>query len=146
MFTNFHLVHPYLLYENNSDTFVRRSAMKRTAFKTVGRSGKGRVVWLERFSFQASKRWNLPIDFLFIDGDHSEKGVTRDWTEWSPFVSQNGVVLFHDARIFHDGWPTSEDGPVQVVNRLFRQHTSKEWRIVDEIDSIVAIQRTKATQ
>jgi predicted O-methyltransferase YrrM len=37
-----------------------------------------------------------PIDFLFLDGDHSYEGVTKDWAMYSPLVRPGGVVAFHD--------------------------------------------------
>ncbi len=36
------------------------------------------------------------IDFLFIDGDHSYDGVSQDYERYLPFLSDNGVVAFHD--------------------------------------------------
>jgi predicted O-methyltransferase YrrM len=47
-------------------------------------------------SERAAARWMLPIDMLFIDGDHSYEGVKRDWTLFSPHVVPFGVVVFHD--------------------------------------------------
>lgn len=38
-----------------------------------------------------------PIDFLFIDGDHTPEGVTSDWRLWSPLVRPGGLVGFHDS-------------------------------------------------
>lgn len=37
-----------------------------------------------------------PIDFLFIDGDHSFEGVKKDWEMYSPLVRPGGMVVFHD--------------------------------------------------
>ena len=37
-----------------------------------------------------------PIDFLFIDGDHTYDGVRRDFEMYSPLVRAGGVVAFHD--------------------------------------------------
>ncbi len=37
-----------------------------------------------------------PLDFLFIDGDHSYQGVLRDFQMYSPFVRKEGLVAFHD--------------------------------------------------
>lgn len=37
-----------------------------------------------------------PLDFLFIDGDHSYEGVKCDWEMYSPLVRPRGVVAFHD--------------------------------------------------
>lgn len=41
------------------------------------------------------------LDFVFIDGDHSYDGCTRDIQAWYPKVRNGGIVAGHD---FH--WPT----------------------------------------
>lgn len=37
-----------------------------------------------------------PVDFLFIDGDHSYKGVRTDFELYSPLVRPGGIVAMHD--------------------------------------------------
>jgi predicted O-methyltransferase YrrM len=37
-----------------------------------------------------------PLDFLFIDGDHSYEGVKQDFEMYSPLVRKGGLVAFHD--------------------------------------------------
>lgn len=37
-----------------------------------------------------------PVDFLFIDGDHTEAGVTQDYEFYSPLVRPGGLIAFHD--------------------------------------------------
>ncbi len=36
------------------------------------------------------------IDLLHIDGSHYYDDVKRDFTEWLPYVKEDGVILFHD--------------------------------------------------
>jgi predicted O-methyltransferase YrrM len=36
------------------------------------------------------------VDFLFIDGDHTYKGVTNDYLWFAPCVRSGGAVAFHD--------------------------------------------------
>ena len=36
------------------------------------------------------------IDILFIDGDHSYNGVKKDYINYSPFVKDKGLIIFHD--------------------------------------------------
>lgn len=37
-----------------------------------------------------------PVDFLFIDGDHTHDGVSGDFQLYGPLVRENGLVAFHD--------------------------------------------------
>jgi MMP 1-O-methyltransferase len=48
-------------------------------------------------SEEAVKEWDRPIAVLWIDGDHSYEAATRDFKDWSPFVTPGGTVLFHDS-------------------------------------------------
>lgn len=36
------------------------------------------------------------IDLLFIDGDHTYDGVSRDFECYRPYISHGGLVVFHD--------------------------------------------------
>jgi predicted O-methyltransferase YrrM len=38
----------------------------------------------------------LPIDLLFIDGDHSYGGAVRDYLIYGPLVRDGGLIAFHD--------------------------------------------------
>lgn len=37
-----------------------------------------------------------PLDFLFIDGDHSYEGVKTDFEQYAPLVRKGGIIAFHD--------------------------------------------------
>jgi predicted O-methyltransferase YrrM len=39
---------------------------------------------------------NEQLDFLFIDGDHTYKGVRSDFEMYSPLVRKGGMIAFHD--------------------------------------------------
>lgn len=36
------------------------------------------------------------VDFLFIDGDHSYRGVKSDYEMYGPLVRSGGIIAFHD--------------------------------------------------
>lgn len=36
------------------------------------------------------------VDFLFIDGDHTEKGVEEDYNDYHHLVRPGGLIAFHD--------------------------------------------------
>jgi hypothetical protein len=120
----------------------RLNAIKYSAHRAVNAISNGNVVWINKFSSQAVKGWVDPIDFLFIDGDHSETGVQKDWDDWHRYVVPGGIVVFHDAAIFPGGWPQPDWGPVRVVDRLFRSGALSGWKIVSEVDSLVVVQRS----
>ncbi len=39
---------------------------------------------------------NKPIDFAFIDGDHTYEGVKADFNDYGPLVRAGGIIAFHD--------------------------------------------------
>jgi predicted O-methyltransferase YrrM len=39
---------------------------------------------------------DLPVDVLFIDGDHTFEGVRRDYEMYSTLVGSDGLIAFHD--------------------------------------------------
>jgi len=51
---------------------------------------------IRSYSDTAAREWRLPIDLIFIDGDHSYEGVKRDWELFLPHVKPFGIVVFHD--------------------------------------------------
>lgn len=44
-----------------------------------------------------------PIDFLYIDGDHTYEGVRSDFEMYSPLVRSGGVAVFHDIATLNAG-------------------------------------------
>lgn len=35
-------------------------------------------------------------DMLFIDGDHMNPGVQKDWDDYTPLVKPGGIIMMHD--------------------------------------------------
>lgn len=56
------------------------------------------VQYQKSSSIEASKNWdkNNKIGILFIDGDHSYRGVYNDFFSWYDYVATNQLILFHD--------------------------------------------------
>lgn len=54
-------------------------------------------------SAEASKIIRSPVDFLHIDGSHSEWSSTSDVCLWMPKVKKGGIVLMDDS-----DWPSTQ--------------------------------------
>jgi Methyltransferase domain len=131
-----YLIDPFHLSRVPALNFI-----KRVARRTIDGSAHGRAVWIEKFSQDAVRTWTEPIDAILIDGDHAESAVEQDWKDWRVFVKPGGVVMFHDARIFERSWTTADYGPVKFVERTFRGHGERGWRIVEEVHSLFVVQK-----
>ncbi|NEO93666.1 MAG: class I SAM-dependent methyltransferase [Moorea sp. SIO3G5] len=75
--------------------------IRRIAHEEVGKIRRGQVIWIETLGKFASSdqrvKPHLPIDFLFIDGDHSYEGIKGDWEAWTNHIKSGGIVALHDS-------------------------------------------------
>lgn len=113
------------------------------AVRRARRHGGPRVRWHVARSQDVGRAWAGPaVDLVFVDGDHSPAGCREDWDVWHPHVAPGGVVAFHDARWEVPGGRGSP-GPTGVVAELFLESEPPAgWRLVAEVDSIVAVRRS----
>lgn len=70
-------------------------------------------------------------DFLFIDGDHTEEGVTADYREYREFVRPGGIIAFHDI-MEAQPYPTNQ---VYALWKELRQEFPSEEFIHDPAQS-----------
>jgi predicted O-methyltransferase YrrM len=109
-----------------------------TARRLVDGVGRGRVVWRHEVSSEAVRGWREEIDVLLIDGDHSYLATREDFESWSPFVREDGTILFHDA-LLDAPWMTEDFGSARFVGELMA--SDSPWRLVDRADSMGAFRR-----
>jgi hypothetical protein len=100
---------------------------------------KSKIEWVEGFSWDVIDKIPSQIDFIFVDGDHSFDGVKKDYELYAAKLSANGLMAFHDARVFDKGWTRPDWGPVRLVEEVIKP--SNQWEIVEEVDSLVVIKR-----
>lgn len=43
-----------------------------------------------------ARGWRTPVEFLFIDGGHSEEAANSDFDGWAKWVSVGGALVIHD--------------------------------------------------
>lgn len=102
----------------------------------VGKVDQGRVEWIRALGNEAgndSRVGDEPLDFIFVDGDHSWKGIESDWNVWSPRMVVGGVMAFHDSR--------QSDG---ADSERFTQEVilaDPRFRLIEEIDRLTVFER-----
>lgn len=59
---------------------------------------KDKIVWLKKISWTVTKQ-DIPLeslDFVYIDGNHSEEAVKSDILTFFPFLKKGGLLSGHD--------------------------------------------------
>uniref|UniRef100_UPI0024556A04 class I SAM-dependent methyltransferase n=1 Tax=Nocardia farcinica TaxID=37329 RepID=UPI0024556A04 len=93
--------------------------------RAVLRAGLGEtVVALVGSSRQLSSIWGAPLDFLFIDGGHSEEAAQNDYTGWAKFVAPGKALAIHDV------FPNPADGGRPPYHNYPPPHASGDLREV----------------
>jgi len=113
------------------------SVQQHIAHREVNSIGNGEVAWV-RATGAAAAHNHQTVDFVFIDGDHSEHGLLADWHAWSPLVEPGGIVALHDSRSTPER-PIDEAGSVKVTNEVILRDT--RFLVVDTVDSLTVLQR-----
>lgn len=87
----------------------------------------------------AEVEWNEPLDFVFIDGDHSYQGAYRDHSRWGARVKVGGYIIHHDmgqARSHATGIPE-----LMELRHDIEMHQAGELEVVEEAGSLVVFRR-----
>jgi predicted O-methyltransferase YrrM len=99
----------------------------------------GRVKFVRSLSTQVGSRIPCPVDFIFIDGDHSLGGITADWAFWSSRVKPGGIIALHDSLVVSSTFDAVKHGSTQYFESHIRGDT--RFTLVGEADSLAVLQR-----
>jgi predicted O-methyltransferase YrrM len=113
------------------------SVQERIARHEVDAVANGHVNWMRTSGVDAA-RHHGPVDFVFIDGDHSEQGLLADWRAWSSLVETGGVIALHDSRSTPDR-PIDDAGSVKVTNEVIVR--DPRFGVVETVDSLTVLRR-----
>lgn len=82
------------------------------------------------------------VDLLFIDGDHSYKGVTADLLAWAGKVRSGGRMAFHDVAQPTNPAPHEQHYEVAAAIRDWRaDQPAGAWSEFARVDSILVLER-----
>jgi predicted O-methyltransferase YrrM len=104
-----------------NDAMTEGSRDTYAAFIENTRGYRDTIVPLRGASADVAGSFDRPVDFLFVDGDHSYDGVRADVDAWLPRLAPGATVVFHDI-----GWA---DGVARVVREEIAPRAVSEGRL-----------------
>ncbi|MGE5695192.1 MAG: class I SAM-dependent methyltransferase [Candidatus Sericytochromatia bacterium] len=87
-------------------------------------------------STTVARGWRTPLQFLFIDGGHTEAAATADFDGWAKWVTTGGALVIHD--VFEDP-NAGGQAPYHVYRRAL---DSQQFRQVSATGSLRVLERT----
>lgn len=106
----------------------------------------GEAAWNVQFhqgdSGTLGLHWPMNIDLAFIDGDHTDRGITRDMV-WTQYIRLGGVIAFHDAYSWEDPGKPHKIAPdvTRVIGDWYIADGYNQFRELPYVDSIRLFQR-----
>lgn len=89
-------------------------------------------------------KFDTLIDLIFIDGDHSVRGVERDIMKWTPRMKVGGIVVFHDCACITNRNPHPDHYDVtRAVNTWVNSSKGNLWWLDKMVDSMMAFRKVK---
>jgi hypothetical protein len=88
---------------------------------------KDKIIWIEKDSVEASENVKEELDYVYIDGDHTDNGVYRDIVAWYPRVKKGGICGGHDFMCFAE----CRNGVMRYLleNNLTASIHFQDWKI-----------------
>lgn len=93
------------------------------------RAHANNLLFVKGLSIDVARRFDKPVDMLFIDADHSYEAVEADWNSWLPKLQGDGVVALHDCKL-------SVNSPVDLGSMKFYDNKIRRMANVQEIHSV----------
>jgi predicted O-methyltransferase YrrM len=118
---------------------------QRIAHVEVETVENAKVRWVRMTGVEAGRLWSTesdePIEFVFIDAEHSWDGISGDWSAWSHLVGAGGIVALHDSRVNPGGVTNEDTGSVQFTRAVILK--DERYRLIEEVDSLTVVERVR---
>lgn len=96
------------------------------------------VSLIEKFSFDAVNDIPAKVDFIFIDGDHSWEGISKDWPLFSDKLKAGGIMALHDTTVIPEDGGRVLDS-VRYYNEVISHDDRFEW--VETVDRMNVLRK-----
>ena len=73
-----------------------------------------------------------PLDFIFIDADHTYQSVKADFERVSPWLSEKGVIALHDHAEY-----------IGVARTIGEALISGRWTVSAQVENLLCLRRAK---
>lgn len=83
-----------------------------------------------------ARHWCTPLQFLFIDGGHTEAAAQRDYEGWARWVEPGGALVIHDV------FPDPADGGQAPYHIYCRALESGQFHEVSVTGTLRVLERT----
>jgi len=118
------------------------SVQRVIAQREIASAADGSVEWQRLTGVEAARLYAAserpPVDFIFIDGDHSYNGLRGDWEAWSPLVAPGGVIALHDSRSSAE---RDIEGAGSVIFTRESILRDPRFRLVESVDTLTIMSR-----
>lgn len=100
------------------------------------------VTILKGASTVIASAFTTPVDFLFIDADHSFDAVKADCATWFPKVRRGGIIALHDCK-FTERMPEPQ-GSWDFYDNEIKKMT--DFEEISSIESLVVLRKKQAPE
>lgn len=83
-----------------------------------------------------ARSWRTPLQFLFIDGGHTEEAAQRDFDGWARWVAVGGALVIHDV------FPNPDEGGQAPFHVYQRALGTNDFREVQATGTLRVLERT----
>ena len=77
---------------------------------------------------EIARAWTSPLDLLFMDGDHSDRGAQETYERWSGFLKRGGILAVHNSA--PGSYAPDHGGSRRVVEHFVRPPQYAEIRCI----------------
>jgi predicted O-methyltransferase YrrM len=122
--------------------FSAQRLIARTELKKIP---NGAVKWIRCPGDEAAQRiattFEKFFDFVFIDGDHSYRGLQKDWEAWSQVVAPGGILAIHDS-CSSASRQIDDAGSVVFTREVILQDS--RVKLVEIVDTLSVLEKEKS--